>query len=229
MSVGEKEQCRCLQNWLLCSKIAVWLEFKVLYTDQEREIMKDAVQPNMRKANISVTPFQNIVDDHPDIFDFKDKDVLDIGPGQLDFLDIAKKNGSKTTVGIDFDPAIKELGKVRGHEICVVDLRQDWPFHDRQFDLIFCRGSINCFWYTTEERLNSFLNCLSSSLRPGGHLWIAPWNKPGAGREDYTETVDRLVFAWAEANEITVQTPEKDIFPRYGIGYQIPTVSIWKR
>ena len=96
----------------------------MLYTDQERDVMANAIQPNMRKANISVTPFKNIVEDHPDTFSFDNKDVLDIGPGQLDFLDLAKQNGAKSTVGIDFDPAIQDLGKIRGHEIHVVDLRQ---------------------------------------------------------------------------------------------------------
>ena len=77
--------------------------------------------------------------------------------------------------------------------------------------------------------MRTFLDGLSGSLRAGAHVWIAPWNKPGAGREDYTETVDRVVSEWASTHGIIVEIPPDTVYPRYGIGYQIPTVAVWKR
>ncbi len=201
----------------------------MLYTDEERAVMAEAIQPNMRINNILVQPFTNIIADFLTEASLRGARVLDIGPGQLDFLDLMKSAGTTVTVGIDFDHAIQKLGAMRGHEVVITDLRNGWPLKRETFDGIFCRGSLNCFWYPEEDKLRDFLDNMAASLSPKGWIWIAPWNKPAAGQEGYTETVERVVAAWAQRNGITIEEPEKASHARYGIGYQIPKVQIWRR
>jgi hypothetical protein len=201
----------------------------MLYSDQERAVMAGAVQPNMRATNIGVQPFKNIIADYLAESRLKDARILDIGPGQLDFLDLMRKGGASRTVGIDFDPAIQALGTLRGHEVILADLRTGWPLKGEVFDGIFCRGSLNCFWFPKEERLRGFLDDMMASLSTSAWMWIAPWSKPAPGREDYTETVDRIVAEWAQRNGVTVEEPKEANRTRYGIGYVIPKVEIWRR
>lgn len=201
----------------------------MLYTDEERAIMAEALQPNMRSANIPQTAFAQIIADHLADFRFEGARVLDIGPGQLDFLDIARDRGAAQTVGVDFDPAIVALGKLRGHDIRLANLRQGWPCPDARFDLIFCRGSLNCHWFPAEPRLRAFLDGLAGSLAPGGRMWIAPWNKPARDDPAQIEAVTRVLADWAGRHGIAIRVPDPKLHARYGIGYGIPQVTTWTR
>lgn len=201
----------------------------MLYTDQERAIMAEAIQPNMRSANIPQSTFLSIIADYLPDFPFAGSRVLDIGPGQLDFLDIARDRGSVQTVGVDFDPAIQRLGAVRGHDIRLANLRHGWPCPSDRFDLIFCRGSINCYWYPSESKLQNFLIGLTASMAPRGRLWIAPWNKGDPSSAALSQTMQRTVTSWARSNGIRIELPEQSAYARYGIGYRIPEVAVWAR
>lgn len=90
----------------------------MLYNEQEISLMANAIQPNMRK-NGSVASVQHIVQDFFTPDHFQGKHVVDLGPGQCDFLDIAKRFGA-ITYGVDFDPCVTELGKLRGHNMAEV-------------------------------------------------------------------------------------------------------------
>jgi hypothetical protein len=205
------------------------LEGRMLYTDEERLIMSEAMQPNMRTANISIQPFRNIVADFHTKIDISGTTVLDIGPGQLDFLDLMKGEGATHTCAIDFDPAIQKLGTIRGHQVMVANLRNGWPLKGKTFDGIFCRGSLNCYWYSEEVSLQNFLDDIALSLNPKGWLWIAPWSKPASGQEKYVTTVERAIAEWSERFDIKIEEPDQKKQVRYGIGYQIPKVQIWSR
>lgn len=199
----------------------------MLYTDEERAVMAHAIQPNMRAAKISQTPFRNIIADYLGENAFHGARVLDIGPGQLDFLDIARELSARSTTGVDFDPAIKKLGELRGHEVHTVDLRQPQPFGSSKYDLIFCRGSINCFWYATEERLSAFLQSISAAMSQTARIWIAPWNKPATGQEEYVEKVNEIVNNWVKTIGASISYPPESLRTRYGIGFTIPLVQVW--
>lgn len=209
----------------LPNRIAVHM----LYTDEERAVMAHAIQPNMRAAKISQTPFRNIIADYISENSFKGARVLDIGPGQLDFLDIARELSATSTTGVDFDPAIKKLGELRGHEVHTVDFRQKNPFGSSKYDLIFCRGSINCFWFATEERLSEFLQSISDAMSATARIWIAPWNKPASGQEEYAANVNEIVNKWVNAIGASISYPPASLQARYGIGFTIPLVQIWSK
>ncbi len=201
----------------------------MLYNLEEKEIMSAAVQPNMRNPDIGVAPFKHIIKKHLRRSAFKNKRILDIGPGQCDFLDLAKKAGAEHTSGCDFDPAVGALGMLRGHDMTIANLKQGWPYKGEVFDGIFCRGSINCCWFSSEERLVVFLDELAASLAPGGWMWIAPWNNPAPGKEDFLEVAQRACTAWADCNGIRIEMPPPRKRAKYGIDYSIPRVEIWHR
>lgn len=202
----------------------------MLYNDVEIEVMSTAIQTGMRNPKISPKPFQSIIDKYLSDISFKDQAVLDIGPGQWDFLDIAKAGGATRTVGVDFDPAVCELGKVRGHESLQADFKDGWPFKGQSFDGIFCRGSINVFWFSREPELKDFLEGITDSLKPGGWLWIAPWNKPADSQpEDVVAMIKTETTAWRERHGIESIVPADDEKRALGIGYVIPFVEIWRK
>lgn len=170
----------------------------MLYTSEEKDIMRTALQPNVRNPEIAVEPYQHIIKDYLRNVAFKGKRILDIGPGQCDFLDLAKKAGADRTFGCDFDPAVGKLGQLRGHDMSITNLREGWPYKGMTFDGIFCRGSINCCWFANEEYLVSFLDDMAASLLPKAWLWIAPWNNPAPGKENHMDAVHRLSRNWAK-------------------------------
>lgn len=202
----------------------------MLYTDEERAVMAQAIQEGMRSKNVLRAPFVNVIADALRPEQFAGCRVLDIGPGQCDFLDLAKQHGAQT-YGVDFDPAIVRLGQLRGHEMQLANLMQTWPYEAGMFDGIFCRGSINCYWFTAKgTALEQFLDQVHSALRPGGWMWIAPWNRPVAGSAaDSQEEVKAIINAWAATNGIELWHPDSTHINRYGIGYSIPTIQVWRK
>jgi hypothetical protein len=98
------------------------------------------------------------------------------------------------------------------------------------FDGVFCRGSINIFWFDLEA-LEDFLEGLTSSLNDGAWLWIAPWNRPTEAQERRGVPGDhrRLVDRWAEANDVEIVHPDEMRRRELGINYGIPSVEVWRR
>lgn len=199
----------------------------MLYNDEERRAMAPAIHAGMRETNILIGPFRNILADFFAGTDFKGKRILDVGPGQCDFLDLAKERGAQTH-GVDFDPAVAALGALRGHDVIVGDLKAGWPYPGQTFDGIFCRGSINLFTFQLDVgRLYAFLEGFEASLAPGSWVWAAPWNKPRD--ESDLGAVGSIKEHWLRSNGIalTIASPEQK--KRYGIGYVVPQVEFWHR
>ena len=131
----------------------------MLYTDDERAIMANAIHANMRLSSPAVQKsirsiFEAFVGDR----DLRGARILDIGPGQCDLLDILRERGAET-FGIDYDPAVVKLGEMRGHQMrlhnpraCVRLERETRDGDDLRIDFgfFFCI----CIWY---ERIRMFL------------------------------------------------------------------------
>lgn len=94
--------------------------------------------------------------------------VLDIGPGNGDFLDVCRKRGA-LTVGVDFDPFVVRWLQLRGHLAmrCNI-LRTIQPLQNNLFELIHLRGSIvvEYFMLVGEGRLRKLLADLDRLLNP---------------------------------------------------------------
>jgi hypothetical protein len=200
----------------------------MLYNDEERAVMAAAIQPNMRAANISVRLFENIIADYIGPEQLRGS-VLDIGPGQCDMLDLVRKAGG-TTAGIDFDPAICALGHMRSHAMQQHNLQTGWPTGIVAADGVFCRGSINFYWFATSEKVrNQFLAGLGSLIAAARWVWIAPWNKPAGLTDAQIDDFEASLAAWRQQHGLACSEPDKALQARYGIGYQILKVEIWTK
>jgi hypothetical protein len=149
----------------------------MLLDKTEIEIMKTAKQVNLRDPGRSGLPFERMIDDFFDHQHFSGKVVLDLGPGQYDFNELARKRGAKG-YAMDFDPAVIHLGQYKGFEIVEGDLRAiSFGTFGHLFDGIFCRGSINAFWFAKNlDRLQDHIKSIASLLQDDGWGFIVPWN-----------------------------------------------------
>lgn len=149
----------------------------MLLDNTEIEIMKTAEQVGLRDPNRSAWPFERIIKDFFEDNHFLDKSVLDLGPGQYDFNELARKKGSKG-YAIDFDPTIIRLGHYKGFEVINADLRTiSINTFGHRFDGIFCRSSINAFWFAKNlDRLCEHIENIANLISDDGWGFIVPWN-----------------------------------------------------
>lgn len=197
----------------------------MLYSDSERALMAGALQANMR-VDIVTEPFEAIAADFG-LRMGQGQRVLDLGPGQCDLLDIARRGGAET-LGIDNDPAVCALGRLRGHAMRQGDLRPGVLPEDGTFDGIFCRGSINLFWFqNSPAAAQAFLDSLTGALRPGGWLWIVPWNKPV--KDEGAEAIWSLIDEWRAASGVKSLAPAEAQLRKYSLRYDIPRTEVWTR
>ncbi|HJK88454.1 MAG: class I SAM-dependent methyltransferase [Candidatus Megaira endosymbiont of Mesostigma viride] len=202
----------------------------MIYNDLEKEVMANAIQPNMRTPR-PLAGLNAIVDNYLKNIDFQGTHILDIGPGQCDFLDIVKGKGA-VTYGIDFDPAVVKLGEMRGHNMTFCDLTKDWPFKDMVFDGIFCRSSINCYWFVqpdNNELLKQFLDRISKSLKSNGWMWILPWNKPYETQENLVEPTRATIAEWIKQIQARIEVMGQEEKVLYQSFYTIPVTEVWVR
>ena len=120
--------------------------------------------------------------------DFKDKKVLDIGPGLGAFLGLAAEGGAKSTEFFDSNPLFWRYLTIRGHKGWVLNYKLFtgfFPFnllHKRRYDVVLSRGSINGddFNVLSEKcphRLLQFprwIKQVESMVAPGGIVIITP-------------------------------------------------------
>lgn len=149
----------------------------MLNDPKEIEIISAARQKNVRDHRRSRAHFINIFDDFLRNKDLGGQILIDLGPGQYDFGVLAKERGAET-VGIDNDPAVLELGRYKGFEVHEGQLqRLDLIDFGRAFDGLFCKFSLNCFWFWDRpEEHKRFVDDLVGLGSPHAWGWLAPWN-----------------------------------------------------
>lgn len=143
----------------------------------EIKIISMARQKNVRDHRRSREHFVNIFADFFDAVDFRDRWLLDMGPGQYDFGVLARERGAET-LGLDHDPAVLELGEHKSFPVraCKLQAIAASDF-DRRFDGIFCKFSWNAFWFhEDDDRHREAIAQLGDILDTRGWGWIAPWN-----------------------------------------------------
>ena len=149
----------------------------MLTDPKEIEIISKAKQKNVRDHKRSRTHFTNIFSDFFKDIIFENCTLLDLGPGQYDLGELARTRGA-ITHGIDKDPAVIELGQYKGFPVKQVDLRR-FQAHDFDitYDGVFCKYSINAFWFFDDEQNHlKHIRQIGSLIKENGWAWIAPWN-----------------------------------------------------
>lgn len=142
----------------------------------EIAIIANAVQKNVRDPGRSRLHFERIISDFFNPNCFKEKKIIDLGPGQYDLGELVSEFGC-LTVGIDRDPAVVELGHYKGFTVIKSDLKNiaDLTELRGEFDGVFCKFSIDCFWFSEAEQFQ-YIAALDALLTDTGWAWISPWN-----------------------------------------------------
>lgn len=204
----------------------------MLYNDEERVLMANALHANMRLSSPAVrNSIISIKDGYLEKRVLHGARILDIGPGQCDLLDIAREQGA-ITYGVDYDPAVVRLGEMRGHRMLLHNLSKGWPSFDTVFDGIFCRASINAFWFVNSDDtqpLRTFLDQLVAALDPAGWMWVLPWNNPSEVQKPLAELMRKTVSDWAKANRISVDAVGAEEKKRFQLSYSLSYIETWTR
>lgn len=162
----------------------------------EIEIISKAKQKNVRKPQRSRAHFDHIFEHFLSQIDFNGKMYLDMGPGQFDFGVLVRERGGDV-ISIDNDPAVIALGEHKGFTCLEADLRElsrlELP---QKVDGIFCKFSISAFWFDTDTQ-SELTIALDSLLKPGGWIWIAPWN--GAPGDDDVQDIQSVLRGQIDA------------------------------
>ena len=157
----------------------------------EIEIASRARQPGIRNPRRPRSHFENVLADFLGDELLQGKRLLDLGPGQWDFAELARERGAQSITGIDNDEAVVELGLYKGFDAVLGDLR-DLDAALGPFDGVFCKFSINAFWAATDEDAAAYARSVAVL---GGWAWIAPWNGAPAS---FTGDVERRLAAQTE-------------------------------
>lgn len=149
----------------------------MLKDPEEIRIISRARQKNVQDPKRSRDHFNHIFSDFFKELNLKDATLLDLGPGQYDFGELSREKGA-ITYGIDNDAAVIELGRYKGFPVKnsrLQDIKAE--SFDTLFDGIFCKLSINAFWFHDDDRRHEVhIREICKLLKPGGWSWIAPWN-----------------------------------------------------
>ncbi len=152
----------------------------MLTDPNEIEIISAAIQPGLRHAHGLRGAVEAIIDEFLNTITFQGARLLDLGPGQFDFCELARQRGA-IVHAIDKDPAVVKLGNYKRIPTVHGDLRKlNARTFEFQFDGVFCKFSINALWYRdsmfSRRRHRRFIGQISRLIKPGGWAWIAPWN-----------------------------------------------------
>lgn len=205
----------------------------MLNDPREIEIISKARQKNVRDHKRSRKHFEHIFQDFVGKRDLTGQRLLDLGPGQYDFGVVAGERGART-VGIDNDPAVIELGQYKGFETVFGRIQEMTPeTMGGQFDGMFCKFSLNCFWYHDNPAdQDAMVDRVVGLMKPDAWGWIAPWNgvpKKADLSEDQIRTVlERQVWRFRQhgfrAFDLTVE-----LATRYGVTGAVANHALFTR
>ena len=188
----------------------------MLYNQTELDILKDAQEPGIRNPQRPRIHFERIMSRFFKNYDFKEKVILDLGPGHYDFCELARDKGA-IPFAIELDESVVKLGKYRKIEVLKGNLTDPKVYESfkGKVDLLFCRGSINCGWFKDGNEHEQYLIQMLSVLKENGSAWISPCNEP-ATSPYYQSSLETQLEVFDKHNFFTFKTHKVQAY-LYGI------------
>ncbi len=151
----------------------------MLKDNEEVLLMEKAIEPGIRDPYRENHTYPRILRSFFNEVDFKKSRVLDLGPGHFEFLDIARDKGA-VCEAIEYDPVVRKLGEKRGFKTYDQNLKDlDVGKLGIPYDGIFCRCSINAFWFHDDIlQMENFVKNLIALGHSESWYWIAPCADP---------------------------------------------------
>jgi hypothetical protein len=199
----------------------------MLKNQAEIDLLKSAMEPGIRKPDRPHLQFSRIVNRFMKRVRFQNSTVVDLGPGHFDFADVVAQKGA-SVIGVELDPPVAELGRMRGHRVILADLREILldELLGEKVDGLFCNGSINAYWFHRKPKEHiAYIEHLDAALKTGGWAWIAPWNGPpsesGQDQSELAKTlqIQRDTFARLGYRELLLNRIQID---RYHVSTVVP-------
>lgn len=193
----------------------------MLKDPKEIKIISKARQAQVRNPERSRKHFEDIFSDFLSSIDLEKKLLLDLGPGQFDFTEIARPKGA-IVHSIDNDPAVIELGEYKGFNVRLDNLKRLPKIkYDFKFDAVFCKYSINAFWFhDNDDKHREYIESINNLMKKDGFAWIAPWNgvpkKVKFSDREIQHVLDLQAKLFKEFGFTGVNLTEK-LTTRYGI------------
>lgn len=159
----------------------------MLTDPKEIEIIATAKQKNVRDPLRSREHFKHILEDFFQGVELSGH-YIDMGPGQFDFGELARLQGG-TCEGVDFDPAVCELGRYKGFKVHELNLKKLAKADlETQYDGVWNKFALNAFWHFDHpDRHEALIDAMTSKImKDGAWGWISPWNGVPKKRE-FTE------------------------------------------
>jgi hypothetical protein len=198
---------------------------------EEQRIMAGALQPKLRSPDNPDRYLKAIFRDFLDCPALAGQRILELGPGHFDFAELLRGAGAEV-VAIDNDPAVVALGVRRGF-VCHHAYLQHFDFAPFRgaFDGLFCRGSINAFWYPDDRDQIRFVNAIGGVLNAEGWGFVTPAN--GLPSEAHTpERLDAILESQKRAlasNGFESHEVTKAIAAKYGLNDMVNRIVFLRR
>jgi len=148
-----------------------------MISEEEKKLYKISGDNTLaEKGYASLEVFLNIYEDFFKDLDLRKKTILEFGSGRFEMAEVFKKHGAVYT-GIDKSLGVYNVGDSRGFRM----YRQDYKNNPLKvivdsFDGIFCRESVNAFWYLDDDNHVNQVRKWCRTLRDNGWGWILPCN-----------------------------------------------------
>ncbi len=154
----------------------------MLYNKEEEQLVAQAFEPGLRDPKRGNKGSPEILRDFLAKCLFPNSSVLELGPGHYEFCEALKRAGANVSA-LELDPGVAELGRRRGFQVHVHDLKKLHTFKpDQRFDGVFCKGSHDPFWfYPDEDSLRIFIGSLRGLIGVEGWAWIVSCPEKPAG------------------------------------------------
>ena len=165
----------------------------MLTDKKEIEIIQSAKQKNVRDPRRSREHFQRIIADFFQNLTLSGS-YVDLGPGQFDFGELARQQGG-TCLGVDFDPAVIELGQYKGFRTRQLNLKtlplQTW---EEEFDGVFNKFALNAYWAGNNTKAQEEMaQAIDALVLETGWAWIAPWNGVPKAQELSKREISQII------------------------------------
>jgi hypothetical protein len=149
-------------------------------------------------------------------YDFRNKVVLDLGPGHYDFCELARERGA-IPYAIELDESVVKLGQYKKFEVTQANLTDPnvYDAFTGKVDLLFCRGSINCEWFQHKSDHINYLGKMLSVLKSNGSAWVSPCNEP-ANAPNYKQNLEIQLNEFKKFDFHTIKTHKIQAYV-YGI------------
>jgi hypothetical protein len=152
--------------------------------ENERKILLKYGQQNLARSGYALPyVFELIFAEFFYDLDLEYKKILEFGPGRFEMAQLFQQSGA-SYCGVDSNYGIYQIGRKRGYQMFRQNFRRvkAKTIGERKYDGLFCRESINAFWFKDDDYHVQQVRQWCRMLKSGGWAWILSCNQVATDR-----------------------------------------------